>query len=118
EVTAVIQNQRAIPTHSAHDMKFKIERPDYITLKNAQVIAGMIVENEDLGLTKEQKYTPQTIEVKNIPGTVSGGGGGGMFGGGAGGNNAVKVRWIVKGKADKWTVEVNSRKGGIVTKTL
>ena len=118
EVTATIQNQRAIPTHSAHDLRFKIERPDYITLKNAQVVAGMIVENEDLGLTREQKYNPQTIEVPNLPGTVGGGfgGGGGPFGGGAGGN-AVKVRWIVKGKADKWTVEVDSRKGGIVSKT-
>jgi len=118
EVTATIQNQRAIPTHSAHDIRFKIERPDYITLKNAQVVAGMIVENDDLGLTREQKYNPQTIEVPNLPGTVGGGfgGGGGPFGGGAGGN-AVKVRWIVKGKADKWTVEVDSRKGGIVSKT-
>lgn len=119
EVTAVVQNQRAIPTHSAHDLRFKIERPDYITLKNAQVLAGMIVENEDLGITKEQKRNPQTIEVANIPGTVGGGGGGGGFGGlGGGGGNSVKVRWIVKGKADKWTVEVDSRKGGVISKTL
>jgi hypothetical protein len=118
EVTAVVQNQRAIPTHSAHDIRFKIERPDYITLKNAQVLAGMIVENDDLGLTREQKYNPQTIEVANIPGTVGGGGGGGgFFGGGGGGGNSVKVRWIVKGKADKWTVEVDSRKGGVISKT-
>jgi hypothetical protein len=48
-------------------------------LKNANVVAGMIVENEDINLTKEQKYTPQTIEVSNISGM-----------------SAVKVRWIVK----------------------
>ena len=118
EVTAIVQNQRAIPTHSANDIRFKIERPDYITLKNAQVVAGMVVENEDLGITREQKYNPQTIEVANIPGTVGGGGGGGPFGGGGGGGNTVKVRWIVKGKADKWTVEVDSRKGGVITKTM
>ncbi|MFN4144570.1 MAG: M14 family metallopeptidase [Runella sp.] len=117
EVTATITNRRAIPTHSAHDLKFKIERPDYITLKNAQVLAGMIVENEDLGITKEQKRNPQTIEVPNIPGTVTSGGGGGPFGGGAS-NPAIKVRWIVRGKADKYTVEVDSRKGGIVSKTM
>lgn len=119
EVTAIVQNQRAIPTHSAHDIRFKIERPDYITLKNAQVVAGMIVENDDLGITREQKYNPQTIEVANINGTVSGGGGGGgFFGGGGGGGNSVKVRWIVKGKATQYTVEVNSRKGGIISKTM
>jgi len=81
----------------------------------------MIVENDDLGLTREQKYNPQTIEVANIPGTVGGGGGGGGGGfggfGGGGGGNSVKVRWIVKGKADKWTVEVDSRKGGVISKT-
>jgi Zinc carboxypeptidase len=121
EVTAIVMNHRAIPTHSAHDLRFKIERPDYITLKNAEVVAGMIVENADLGLTKEQKNNPQTIEVPNIGGTVSGGGGGGFggFGGGGGGSsNSVKVRWIVKGKADKYTVEVDSRKGGVVSKTM
>ncbi|MEZ4903735.1 MAG: hypothetical protein R2822_19245 [Spirosomataceae bacterium] len=119
EVTAIVQNQRAIPTHSAHDLRFKIERPDYITLKNAQVLAGMIVEDDDLGITREQKYNPQTIEVANIGGTIAGGGGGrGGFGGGFGGGNSVKVRWIVKGKADKYTVEVDSRKGGVVSKTL
>ncbi|TAG63062.1 MAG: peptidase M14, partial [Runella slithyformis] len=118
EVTATIVNQRAIPTHSAHDLKFKIERPDYISLKNAQVLAGMVVENHDLGITREQKNNPATIEVANIAGTVSGGGGGG-FGGFGGGGNAVKVRWIVKGKAtDTYTIEIDSRKGGVVSKTL
>ena len=120
EITVSIVNQRAIPTHSAHDLKFKIERPDYISLKNAQVLAGMVVENEDLGLTKEQKNNPQTIEVPNIPGTVSGGGSGfGGFGGGGNSGSSVKVRWIVKGKAtDKYTIEIDSRKGGLVSKTL
>ncbi|MCS6968026.1 MAG: M14 family metallopeptidase [Cytophagales bacterium] len=115
EVTATVINTRAIPTHSAHDLKYKIERPDYITLKNAQVISGMIVEDEDLNITREQKYNPQTIEVPNIPGTLTGTAGGGF--GGSGGNYAVKVRWIVRGTAEKYTVEVDSMKGGVVTKT-
>ena len=58
------------------------------------------MENEDFNQTKEQKYTPQTIEVPNIPGM-----------------GAVKVRWIVSGKVDKVTVEVDSRKGGLISKT-
>ncbi len=121
EVTATVVNTRAMPTHSSHDIKYKIERPDYITLKNAQVVAGMIVDNDDLNLVREQKNNPQTIEVANIMGTVSGGGGGfGGFGGigGGGSNNTVKVRWIVRSKAEKYTVEVDSRKGGVVSKTM
>ncbi len=101
EVTATVINQRVIPTHSNHDVKFKIERPDYITLKGANVLAGMIVDNEDMGITREQRYTPGTIEVPSIPGM-----------------GFVKVRWIVKGNAGKYTVEVDSRKGGVVEKTL
>ena len=120
EVTAIVINRRAIPTHSSHDIKFKIERPDYITLKNAQVVAGMVVENDDLGITREQKNSPQTIEVANISGTTGGGGGGfGGFGGiGGAGGGSVKVRWIIRGKTDKYTVEVDSRKGGVVSKTM
>lgn len=101
EVTATVVNQRVIPTHSTHDVKFKIERPDYITLKGANVLAGMIVDNEDMGITREQRYTPGTIEVPTIPGM-----------------GFVKVRWVVKGNAGKYTVEVDSRKGGVVEKTL
>ena len=100
EVTATVVNQRVIPTHSAHDIKYKIERPDYITLKGANVVAGLIVENADLGITKEQKNNPATIEVPTIPGM-----------------GFVKVRWLVRGNPGKLTVAVDSRKGGVVEKT-
>ena len=101
EVTATVVNQRVIPTHSSHDIRFKIERPDYITLKGATPLAAMIVENADLNITREQKTNPATIEVPNIPGM-----------------GYVKVRWIVKGSGGKYTVSVDSRKGGVVEKTL
>ena len=97
-VTATIMNTRIIPTHSSIDVKNKIERPDFITLKGANVVAGMTVQNEDLNLFTEQKYTPQTIEVDNIRGM---------------GN--VKVRWIVRGNTNGATVEVSSAKGGFVS---
>lgn len=101
EVTATVTNERVIPTRSAHDVKFKITRPDYITLKNANVIAGMIVESEDFNLTQEQRYRPETIEVPSIDGM-----------------GFVKVRWIVRGKADKASVEVDSVKGGTTSKAV
>jgi hypothetical protein len=61
----------------------------------------MLVENEDMGLTREQKNNPATIQVANIPGM-----------------GYTKVRWIVKGGNGKYTVDVDSRKGGLVTKSL
>ena len=97
-VTATIMNTRIIPTHSSIDVKNKIERPDYISLKGVNVVAGMTVENEDLNLFTEQKHSPQTIEIDNIRGMGS-----------------VKVRWIVSGNANVATVEVSSAKGGFVS---
>ncbi|HPC97705.1 MAG TPA: M14 family metallopeptidase [Bacteroidales bacterium] len=116
EVSATIENKRMIPTHSASNLRFRIDLPDYITLEGAgTVLAGMIVRNEDLNINTEQKKNPARLEIQNIPGYLSGGSGGGqggrggMSGGGTG--NVVKVKWIVKG-GDKFTVRVESMKGG------
>lgn len=98
EVTAAIRNERLMPTHASQDLKFKIERPDYISIEGTKVIAGMVVENADLNITHEQKNNPSVLEVKNIPGL-----------------STVTVRWIVSGGKD-YTIQVDSRKGGVVTK--
>ncbi len=97
EVTAVIGNKRLMPTHSSQDLKFKIERPDFITLTGAKVIAGMTVDNRNPAATVEQKNNPQTIEVDNIPGLAQ-----------------VTVRWIIQGNT-KYTITVDSKKGGIAS---
>ena len=99
EITAIISNERLMPTHSSHDLKFKIERPDRITLTGPKVLAGMLVENADLDLTKEQTNNPATIEVRNIPG-----------------QGVVTVRWIVQGSG-KYTITVDSKKGGVVKRS-
>ena len=99
EITAIISNERLMPTHSSHDLKFKIERPDHITLTGPKVLAGMLVENADLGLTTEQTNNPSTIEVKNIPG-----------------QGVVAVRWIIQG-GGKYTITVDSKKGGVVKRS-
>lgn len=99
EVTAVIANDRLMPTHSSQDEKNKIERPDYISLTTTgKILAGMEVENRDLNITKEQQNNPQTIEVSNIPGL-----------------DAVTVKWIVQGGNGKYTVNVDSKKGGLAS---
>ncbi|HLO79389.1 MAG TPA: M14 family metallopeptidase [Chitinophagaceae bacterium] len=98
QVTAVISNSRLMPTHSSQDLKFRIERPDIISLAGAKVVAGMVVENADLNISTEQKNDPANIQVRNIPGL-----------------GAVTVRWIVQG-GGKYTVTVDSRKGGKIVR--
>lgn len=97
EITATIGNQRMIPTHSSQDLKYKIERPNYISLEGPKVEAGMVVLDADFNKSTEQKYSPERIEVENIPGL-----------------STVKVRWIVRGSG-KYTIKVDSAKGGKAT---
>ena len=94
EITAIIANNRIMPTHSSQDLKYKIERPDYIIISGAKVVAGMVVQNRDLNITLEQKVSPEKLAVENIPGM-----------------GTVTVRWIVQGSG-KYTITVDSRKGG------
>ncbi|HEV7782258.1 MAG TPA: M14 family metallopeptidase [Chitinophagaceae bacterium] len=98
EVTTVISNSRLMPTHSSQDLKYKIERPDYISLVGVNVLAGMIVDNADLNLTTEQRNDPAKIAVRNIPG-----------------QGTVTVRWIIQGSG-KYVVTVDSKKGGVVSR--
>lgn len=98
EVTAVIKNERLMPTHSSQDLKYKIERPDYVSIEGASVVAGMVVDNRDLNITTEQKNNPAVLEVKSIQGL-----------------NSITVRWIIKsGKG--YTIKVDSRKGGVASR--
>ena len=98
EITAIIGNKRLMPTHSSQDLKYKIERPDYISLTGAKVIAGMTVDNRNPAAAVEQKNNPQTIEVDNIPGL-----------------GQVTVRWIIQGNT-KYTIAVDSKKGGLISR--
>ncbi|WP_338223758.1 M14 family metallopeptidase [Algoriphagus confluentis] len=93
-VTATIFNERMIPTHASQDLKYAIERPDYVTISGAKVLAGFVVEDEDMKKFKEQKSSPEKIAVENIPGM-----------------GAVKVRWIVSSASD-YSITVDSAKGG------
>ncbi len=94
EIIATISNNRLMPTHSSQDLKFKIERPDFISIEGPKAIAGMIIENRDLDINEEQINNPVRIAVPNIPGLGS-----------------VKVKWIVSGSG-KVKIMVDSRKGG------
>ncbi len=100
EVIAVVANTRLIPTHAGIDLKFNIERPNYIHLEGGNVLAGMRVINRDLNVVEEQKLNPSVIEVDNIPGM-----------------STVTVKWIVQGSGNI-SVKVDSAKGGVVRKDL
>ena len=95
QVTATIYNERLMPTHSSQDLKFKIERPDFVSLTGAKVITGMVVEDVDFNKVKEQSHNPERLLVENIPGM-----------------GAVKVRWIVSGSGN-YQIKVDSAKGGL-----
>lgn len=95
QVTAVVSNTRLMPTHSSQDSKYKIERPDIISLTGVKVLAGMVVTNNDLNIAVEQTSNPANIDIKNIPGL-----------------GTVIVRWVVQG-GGKYSVSVDSRKGGV-----
>jgi hypothetical protein len=98
EVTATVENKRLIPTHSASNLKYHIDPPDYITLEGGPVLAGMIVRDKDLNLADEQKKNPDRLEVNNITGY-----------------ERINVKWIVKG-GSKFTVRVESVKGGTASR--
>ena len=94
EITVTIANKRMIPTHSGHDLANKINRPDYAIITGPEVLAGMIVQDKDMKITREQPYTPQRIEIENIPGM-----------------GTVIIRWIITGN-DDYSIKIDSEKGG------
>ncbi len=93
-ITATIFNERLMPTHASQDLKYKIERPDYVTISGAKVVAGFVVEDEDFNKLAEQKMSPERIAVANVPGM-----------------SAVKVKWIVS-SGSNYSITVDSAKGG------
>jgi len=100
EVTAVVKNSQALPTRLAVDVQNRINRPDWIDLNGAKVIAGGIKRNRYEDTFAEQKNTPGRIILE----TVSG-------------NSSVYVVWIIEGNKPV-TVEFSSVRGGTITKSI
>jgi hypothetical protein len=100
EINATVSNARMLPTHSAGNLKNKIDPPDYVTLEGGRVIAGMIVTDSDNNICTEQKRNPSRLEISNLAGYQH-----------------VVVKWIVKG-GSRFTIKAESVKGGKVTETV
>lgn len=101
EVVATVWNSRIIPTHSDHDVKYALNRPDYIRLEGAEVITGMRILDKDFNVTVEQKHKPYQIEIPTIDGM-----------------SEVRVKWIVKGNPKNAKIVVDSEKGGYLERKL
>lgn len=101
EITITITNSRMIPTHSSHNEKNMIGRPDYISLVGADVVTSFVMSNVDFNLGKEQLTDPAKVRVENIPGM-----------------GTVKVRWIVRDKKKQYNLIIDSEKAGYHTMEL
>ena len=101
QVTAVIANERMIPTHTAVDVANKITPADLVTLSatKLKVLAGLSAPDQFFERATEQRRHPAVLRLATIPGM-----------------GAMYVRWIVRG-AGPWTVKVQSYKGGIDERT-
>ncbi|GAA4297869.1 M14 family metallopeptidase [Nibribacter koreensis] len=95
EVTATVHNSGLMATHTPEDILHKIERADYVTLKDAVVLASSWQGN-DQAKAGSANLTPHRIEVPNIPI-----------------NSSIEIKWIVKPTSPTMLLEVDSRKGGV-----
>jgi hypothetical protein len=101
ELIVTIVNTRAIPTHSAHDVKHKLEKPLEVRLSGADIVSGFILDNADFNLGKEQVFKPEVLLVDNIRG-----------------NGFVKVKWLLSDRSKNYSIEVYSPKSGRQKKVI
>lgn len=97
EVIATIENTRMMPTHSAQNIRYRIDPPNYIYLDGGNVVAGMVVTGQNNDVFTEQIKNPSRMEIPNIRG-----------------NSKLTIKWIVS-SGSKFTVRVESVKGGRAT---
>lgn len=104
QVTAIIENQRMIPTRLAVDVKRNISAPDVVSLRAAtndasegdklRVVTALISGSKWFPKSQEQERNPSDVEITTI-----------------GGNGTTYVRWLVEDPGP-YEVSVKSVKGG------
>ena len=96
EVTAIIENQRLIPTHSAVDIQRKITRPNLISIEGEGIKVALGKYSPDLLFRSStiQKNDPAIVKIAPLLG-----------------NSMVYVRWIVQGSG-QITITCDTVKGG------
>jgi hypothetical protein len=96
EVTAIIENPKLCPTHTAFDAANKITPADEVSIssKDLKIVTGLIADEPFFREPREQKREPALIKLGNLPG-----------------HSVTYVRWLVQG-AGPYRVEVKTVKGG------
>lgn len=97
EVTAIVENTKPVPTHSAADVRRKITPPDIATLSGAglkQVHLALRSGEPYFRNPVEQKRNPAKLEIPTL-----------------GGHSVTYLRWIVTGEGP-FEVNLVSIKGG------
>jgi hypothetical protein len=96
QVTAIVENPKICPTHSAADVKRKITPPDLVSLKSEQgkVIAALTASEPFFREPTEQKRDPANVQLPTIAG-----------------RSVTYLRWLVTGQGP-FEVELKSVKGG------
>ena len=101
QLTAILENPKICPTHSAADVQRKITPPDIASIHGdgLKVIAGLKATEPFFREPTEQKRNPAKLELNSIPG-----------------RGVVYVRWLVEGQGPI-EVKLESVKGGRDAKT-
>jgi hypothetical protein len=102
QVTAILENPKICPTHSAADISRKITPPDLVSIsgnKDLKVIAALRASEPFFREPAEQKRNPAAFKLDTIPG-----------------RGIVYVRWLVEGEGSV-EVTLESVKGGRDAKT-
>jgi hypothetical protein len=96
QVTAILENPKICPTHSASDIRRKITPPDVVSIsgENIKVIAALRAGEPFFREPTEQRREAAHFKLDSIPG-----------------RGVVYVRWLVEGDGPL-SVELRSIKGG------
>ncbi len=96
EVTAIVENTRVIPTHSAVDVQKKITRPNHVSIEGEGIKVALGSHSSDFLFQRANiaKKDPATIKVTPL-----------------GGKSRTYVRWIVQGSGNV-TIKTDTIKGG------
>lgn len=104
QITAIVQNDRLIPTHSAADLKHRLTPPDVVELTSDgddfKVLLGLTATEPLFREPQEQRRKPAVVELESIPG-----------------HSVRHVRWLVQGEGP-FEVRLKSIKGGSDSKSV
>jgi hypothetical protein len=102
-VRAVVANERIIPTMSRQAVRYKLQRPDWVSISgpSLRVLAGGLVPDRWLGKMEPTKRHPERIRLtEGIPGMEE-----------------RVIEWLVEGTGPA-EITLDCVKGGVVTRAV